>query len=77
MLIALLDANVLYPAPLRDFLVRLSITGVFAARWTAEIHNEWMRNVLANRPDLTPEQLQRTCEKCCIRVISAMLNGAC
>jgi hypothetical protein len=35
--IALLDANVSHPAPLRDFLVRLAITGVFAARWTTEI----------------------------------------
>jgi predicted nucleic acid-binding protein len=75
MLIALLDANVLYPAPLRDFLVRLSITGVFAARWTAEIHNEWMRNVLANRPDLTHQQLQRTCDLMNSAVRDCMVAG--
>jgi DNA anti-recombination protein RmuC len=54
------DASVLYPAPLRDLLIQLALTGLFNARWTDEIHNEWMRNVLKNRPDLTLEQLTRT-----------------
>ena len=54
------DACVLYPAPLRDLLMRLAMTGVFRARWTHEIHEEWMRNVLANRPDLSRKQLERT-----------------
>lgn len=58
--IALLDANVLYPAPLRDLLLRLAIADVFAARWTERIHEEWIRNLLKNRTDLTSEQLQRT-----------------
>ncbi|APC15290.1 PIN domain-containing protein [Pseudomonas frederiksbergensis] len=54
------DACVLYPAPLRDFLMWLALSGRFRARWTLEIHNEWKRNLLKNRPDLTPEQLDRT-----------------
>lgn len=54
------DANVLYPAPLRDLLVRLAMTGLFRARWTERIHDEWMRNVLTNRTDLTREQLEKT-----------------
>ncbi len=54
------DACVLYPAPLRDLLVRLATTGLFRARWTDDIHDEWVRNVLKNRNDITPEQLQRT-----------------
>lgn len=41
-----LDANVLYPAPLRDFLLRLALTGIYRARWTANIHEEWKRNLL-------------------------------
>lgn len=56
------DANVLYPAPLRDLLMRLALTDLFRARWTEDIHDEWTRNVLANRPDLKPEQLARTRE---------------
>jgi len=60
--IAVYDACVLYPAPLRDFLMWLALTGtdLFAPRWTEEIHAEWTRNVLLNRPDLTREQLTRT-----------------
>ncbi|GAB4536606.1 MAG: hypothetical protein Tsb0014_24580 [Pleurocapsa sp.] len=33
---------------------------MYRARWTEQIHNEWMRNVLKNRTDLTKEQLMRT-----------------
>ncbi len=57
---AIYDACVLYPAPLRDFLMWLALTDLFKARWTEEIHAEWIRNVLKNRPDLTLEQLTRT-----------------
>ncbi|MGV3527189.1 MAG: PIN domain-containing protein [Candidatus Sericytochromatia bacterium] len=57
---ALFDACVLYPAPLRDLLMSLAMEDIFRARWTEQIHDEWIRNVLANRPDLNPEQLERT-----------------
>ncbi|MBD9608050.1 MULTISPECIES: PIN domain-containing protein [Pseudomonas] len=57
---AVYDACVLYPAPLRDFLMWLALSGRFRARWSLEIHNEWKRNLLKNRPDLTTEQLDRT-----------------
>lgn len=40
--------------------MHLAITDLFRAKWTNEIHNEWIRNVLKNRPDLTNERLQRT-----------------
>jgi predicted nucleic acid-binding protein len=59
---AVYDACVLYPAPLRDFLMWLALSGRFRARWSLEIHNEWKRNLLKNRPDLTAEQLDRTSE---------------
>ncbi|MGI0154347.1 PIN domain-containing protein [Pseudidiomarina sp. WS423] len=52
------DACVLYPAPLRSLLMYLALSGEFRARWTNDIHDEWIRNVLANRPDLTREQLE-------------------
>jgi predicted nucleic acid-binding protein len=57
---ALLDANVLYPAPIRDLFMRLAVSDIFAARWTDRIHDEWTRNVLKNRPDLSIQQLERT-----------------
>lgn len=46
------DACVLYPAPLRDFLMRLALTDLYRARWTDMIHDEWTRNVLKQRPEL-------------------------
>lgn len=33
---------------------------MFQAKWTNDIHDEWIRSVLKDRPDLTPEQLERT-----------------
>jgi len=57
--IVLFDACVLYPAPVRDLLMRLAVTDLFQARWTDQIHDEWIRNVLANRPDLSPASLAR------------------
>lgn len=54
------DACVLYPAPLRDLLMHLALTDLYRAKWTEEIHNEWMKNVLAARQDLTRDQLERT-----------------
>ncbi len=54
------DACVLHSAALRDLLVRLAMTGLFRARWTSAIHEEWMRSVLAARPDLTRARLART-----------------
>ena len=59
-IVALLDANVLYPAPLRDFLLRLADAEFFRPCWSEEIHEEWMRNLSANRPDLTHTQIART-----------------
>lgn len=58
--IAVLDACVLYPAPLRDLLVSLASEGLFRAKWSDEIHDEWIRNLLKNRSNLTRENLDRT-----------------
>lgn len=58
--VVLYDACVLYPAPLRDFLMNLAISGIFRARWTSRIHDEWMRNLLTRRPDLDRKRLERT-----------------
>jgi predicted nucleic acid-binding protein len=73
--IALLDACVLYPAPLRDFLMRLSIEEVFQPRWSTVIHEEWMRNVLAARPDLSWERLERTRDLMLSHQPAALVTG--
>jgi hypothetical protein len=57
---ALLDANVLYPAPMRDILLQLAVTDLFRAKWTAEIHGEWIEALLRNEPQRNRAALERT-----------------
>jgi hypothetical protein len=57
---AVYDANILYPAPLRDLFIRIAQAGLVRARWTETIHDEWVRNVLKDNPQLSPERLART-----------------
>ena len=57
---AIYDANILYPAPLRDLFIRLAQAGLVHAKWTETIHDEWMRNVLKDRPEISPARLART-----------------
>lgn len=57
---AVYDANILYPAPLRDLFIRLAQAGLVRARWTEAIHEEWVRNVLKDNVSLSPERLART-----------------
>lgn len=57
---ALLDANVLYPAPVRDLLLQLAVTDIYKARWTADIHREWIENLLENEPHRDRVKLERT-----------------
>lgn len=61
-LVVLYDANVLYPSTLRDLLIRIAQAGLVQARWTDQILDEVFRNLLANRPDLAPQNLARTRE---------------
>lgn len=69
------DACVLYPAPLRDFLMWLALSGCFRARWSAQIHDEWQRNLLRKRPDLTAAQLHRTSALMDAAVPDAVVTG--
>ena len=58
--VAVLDACVLYPAPIRDLLLHLASVGLYTPKWTETIHDEWTRNLLKNRKDLTAGQLRKT-----------------
>lgn len=80
--VVLYDACVLYPAPLRDLLVRLANTGIVRARWSEPILDECFRSILANRPDLKPEALVRTRElmtqavpDCIVTGFEALIEG--
>jgi hypothetical protein len=73
--IVLYDACVLYPAPLRDLLVRLALTDLFQARWTDAIHDEWIRNILARRPDIAPASLERCRQLMDLHVPDCLITG--
>jgi predicted nucleic acid-binding protein len=57
---ALYDACVLYPITVRDLLMQLATTNLFRARWTREIQDEWVRNLLNRQPALDKAKLART-----------------
>ncbi len=56
----ILDACVLYPAPIRDLMLSMASEGLFKPKWTYIIQNEWVRSLLENRTDLKAEHLQQT-----------------
>lgn len=73
--IVIYDSCVLYPAPLRDLLMRLALTNLYQAKWTKHIHEEWMRNLLKNRPDLSEDKVQKTREKMDLYVRDGLVEG--
>lgn len=42
--------------------MQLALSDLYRAHWTSDIHDEWIRNLLDNRKDLTLKQLTRTRE---------------
>lgn len=40
--------------------MELALTDLFRAKWSNMIHDEWIRAILKNRPDLTADKLKRT-----------------
>ncbi len=58
--VAVFDACVLYPFHTRNLLVQCAVDRLVDVRWTDEIHDEWMRNLAANKPGLSMERLRRT-----------------
>lgn len=46
LIVAVLDANVLYPRYVRDTLLRMAEADLYSARWSADILAELSRNLL-------------------------------
>jgi predicted nucleic acid-binding protein len=65
--IVVYDANVLYPNTLRDLLIRIGQAGLVQARWTNEILDEMLQALGRNRPDISPDKLER---------LRHLMNGA-
>jgi hypothetical protein len=66
---------VLYSAPLRDLLLELAVADVYRARWSADIHREWMNALLRNKPHSTRAALERTRELMNRAVLDAQVTG--
>lgn len=73
--VVLLDACTLYPAALRDVLMRLALHGLILARWTDAIHDEWIEAVLRDRPDLSRAQLERTRQLMNLHAEDSLVTG--
>lgn len=55
--------------------MELATTRLFRAKWTDQIHDEWTRNVLKNRPDLSRERLARTRALMDAAVMDCLVTG--
>ena len=73
--IAVIDANVLYSAPLRHLLIWLAVVEAFDARWTDTIQDEWTRSLLANEPRLNPVRIARTRQLMDAHIPDALVTG--
>ncbi|MBI1625176.1 PIN domain-containing protein [Comamonas suwonensis] len=78
---AVLDANVLYPALLRDVLLSLAQTGIYVARWSVDIEDEWSRHLIQDFPDKEASirhmtlQMQTAIPDCLIRGYEPFIDG--
>lgn len=72
---AFYDANVLYPAELRSLLMHLALSGLFRAKWSADVHEEWITAPLEKRRDLTREKLARTRSLMDLHAVDALVTG--
>ena len=69
--VAVFDACILYPFHLRNIVVQAAVDRLVDARWTDQIHDEWVRNVAADAPAIPVERLRAI-----RRLMNAALPGA-
>ncbi len=72
--VAVFDACILYPFHLRNILVQTATDRLVAARWTDEIHDEWVRN-LASARKIPIAKLQRLRQVMNEALPAAMVTG--
>lgn len=74
-LVVLYDACVLYPAPLRDLLIRVGKAGLVQARWSHTILDECFHAIRRERPDVPEASLIRTRRLMCAAVRDCLVEG--
>jgi predicted nucleic acid-binding protein len=73
--VAVCDACILYPFHLRNVIAQAGVDRLVHVRWTDEIHEEWMRNLVANVPDLSVQRLNATKQLMAIALPDATVSG--
>lgn len=73
--VVLFDACVLYPAPVRDLLLRIANAGIVRARWSDRILDECFKSIRRQRPELDPTSLERTRRLMCEAVPDCLVAG--
>jgi predicted nucleic acid-binding protein len=73
--VAVFDACILYPFHLRNVLIQLAVDRLIEARWTDEIHDEWIRNLATRAPAIPIERLQDTRRLMNVALPGATVNG--
>ena len=66
---------VLYPSELRNLLMHLALIGLFSAKWPADVHEEWISNLLKKRPDRARDELERTRMLMDKHAVDALVTG--
>jgi hypothetical protein len=72
---AFLDASVLYPVSLRHLLMRLTLARLYQARWSATVHEEWIRAVLRDNPAIPVARLHDLRDAMDERAQDAVVTG--
>lgn len=57
--IAVLDACVMYPITLTNILAQLAVEGLYTAKWTKQIDEEWVRAILKSHQNFSRDQVLR------------------
>lgn len=80
--VAFFDANVLYPGPVKNFLMAIFKHNLFRPKWSDQVHAEWMAAVLRNRPNLNQQQVEKmrdymndTVEDCLVNNFDFMVDS--
>ena len=79
--VVVLDANALYPFRTRDVLLTFAQLGLFRARITSTIVDEWTSNLIANKPQLEAsvrqqvEAIADAFEECFVLGFEPLIEG--
>lgn len=71
----LYDSCVLYPFTLRTLLIELAMTGLFQAKWSERIHEEWTSKLAEKNPKCTPGSLKKLVTNMNAAVPDCLVDG--